>query len=180
VAAFLGAVKIGAIAVRPTRPFEAPTITYFLEESGAVAVIVHASLLTEVAPALEGLTPRLEHRVVVVGDRVPGYLHWDEWIDGRSGALDAAPTSGADLAFWLWTSGSTGKPKAAVHRHRDWSYSASNYASGVLGLGASDVTFSSSKLFHAYGLGNSLAFPLNAPTRWCKQPETSSYRPTSF
>ena len=67
-----------------------------------------------------------------------------------------------DLAFWLWTSGSTGKPKAAVHQHRDWSHCASNYATGVLALTASDVTCSSSKLFHAYGLGNSLAFPLSA------------------
>jgi benzoate-CoA ligase len=49
-----------------------------------------------------------------------------------------------------------------VHRHRDWQYCAAHYAAGVLGLTASDVTFSSSKLFHAYGLGNSLAFPLSA------------------
>ena len=162
VAAFLAAVKIGAIAVPTNTTLRSPDYTYVLEESGAVAVIVHAALLREMAPALEGSTPRLEHRVVVVGDRVSGYLHWDEWLDGRSGALDAAPTSADDLAFWLWTSGSTGKPKAAVHRHRDWSYSASNYAIGVLELTASDVTFSSSKLFHAYGLGNSLAFPLSA------------------
>jgi benzoate-CoA ligase family protein len=162
VAAFLGAVKIGAIAVPTNTTLRSTDYTYFLEQSGAVAVVVHASLLGEVAPALEGSPPRLEHRVVVVGDHVSGYLHWDEWIDGRSSALDAAPTSDADHAFWLWTSGSTGKPKAAVHRHGDWSYSASNYASGVLGLTASDITFSSSKLFHAYGLGNSLAFPLDA------------------
>jgi benzoate-CoA ligase family protein len=162
VAAFLGAVKIGAIAVPTNTTLRSPDYRCFLEESGAVAVIVHAALLGEVAPALEGSTPRLEHRVVVVGDRVSGYLHWDEWRDGRSGPLDAAPTSADDLAFWLWTSGSTGKPKAAVHRHRDWSYCASNYATGVLALTGSDVTLSSSKLFHAYGLGNSLAFPLRA------------------
>jgi benzoate-CoA ligase family protein len=162
VAAFLGVVKIGAIAVPTNTTLRSTDYAYFLEESAAVAAIVHADLLKEVAPALEGSTPRLQHRVVVVGDRVPGYLHWDEWLDGRSGALDAAPTSADDVAFWLWTSGSTGRPKAAVHRHGDWSYSASNYAIGVLGLTASDVTFSSSKLFHAYGLGNSLAFPLSA------------------
>ena len=162
VTAFLGAVKIGAIAVPTNTSLRSTDYTYFLEESGAVAVIVHGALLGEVAPALEQSRPRSEHRVVVVGERVPGHLHWDEWLDGRARAFDAAPTSADDLAFWLWTSGSTGKPKAAVHRHRDWAYSASNYANGVLGLTASDVTFSSSKLFHAYGLGNSLAFPLSA------------------
>lgn len=160
VAAFLGAAKIGAVAVPTNTTLRTTDYAYFLEESRARAVIVHAALLSEVAPALERSSQRLEHRVVVVGDRVSGYLHWDDWLDGRSGALDAAPTVGTDDAFWLWTSGSTGKPKAAVHCHRDWAYCAANYAVGVLGLTDSDVTFSSSKLFHAYGLGNSLAFPL--------------------
>jgi benzoate-CoA ligase len=62
----------------------------------------------------------------------------------------------------LWTSGSTGRPKAAVHLHRDWIHCSNNYATGVLGIGPDDVTFSSSKLFHAYGLGNGLMFPFHA------------------
>ena len=162
VAAFLGAVKIGAVAVPTNTTLRSSDYSYFLEESGAVAVIVHAALLAEVAPALDGSKPRLENRVIVVGDDVSGCRQWSHWLDGCSGVLDASPTTGTDVAFWLWTSGSTGRPKAAVHRHRDWSCCASNYASGVLGITASDVTFSSSKLFHAYGLGNSLAFPLSA------------------
>jgi len=32
----------------------------------------------------------------------------------------------------------------------------------VLGIGPDDITFSSSKLFHAYGLGNALMFPFHA------------------
>jgi benzoate-CoA ligase family protein len=39
---------------------------------------------------------------------------------------------------------------------------AENYARGVLGISERDVTFSSSKLFHAYGLGNGLMFPFYA------------------
>ena len=171
VAAFLGTTKIGAVAVPTNTTLRSADYAYFLEESGAVAVVVHAALLAEVAPALERSNPRVGHRVVVVGDRVPGYLHWDDWLDGRSATLDAAPTTGTDVAFWLWTSGSTGKPKAAVHRHGDWSYCAATYASAVLGLTASDITFSSSKLFHAYGLGNSLAFPLNAGAATILSPE---------
>jgi len=162
VAAFLGTAKIGAVAVPTNTTLRTADYAYFLEETRAAAVIVHAALLSEVAPALERPRQRLDNRIVVVGDRVSGYSHWDDWLDGRPGALDAAATVGTDDAFWLWTSGSTGKPKAAVHRHRDWAYCAANYAVGVLGITASDVTFSSSKLFHAYGLGNSLAFPLYA------------------
>src|SRR5260370_2981470 len=53
-------------------------------------------------------------------------------------------------------------PKAAVHLHHDWVYCCEHYARGVLGIGPEDVTFSSSKLFHAYGLGNGLMFPFHA------------------
>ncbi len=77
-------------------------------------------------------------------------------------ALDCAPTSADDPAFWLWTSGSTGPPKAAVHRQADWLASCEGYARGVLGIRSDDVTFSSAKLFHAYGLGNGLMFPFYA------------------
>ena len=63
------------------------------------------------------------------------------------------------MAFWLYSSGSTGKPKGVVHLHHDIGVTCENYAHDVLGLGEDDVTFSTTKLFHAYGLGNGLTFP---------------------
>jgi benzoate-CoA ligase len=64
------------------------------------------------------------------------------------------------MAFWLYSSGSTGKPKGVVHLHHDIEVTCENYARQVLGLRADDITFSTTKLFHAYGLGNGLSFPL--------------------
>jgi benzoate-CoA ligase len=49
-----------------------------------------------------------------------------------------------------------------VHLHYDWICCCRNYAVEVLGIGPDDITFSSSKLFHAYGLGNGLMFPFYA------------------
>jgi benzoate-CoA ligase len=92
---------------------------------------------------------------------VGGYIHWNQFLESSSPELEAAPTGKDDVAFWLWTSGSTGRPKAAVHSHRDWIYCCEYYARGVLDIRADDVTFSSSKLFHAYGLGNGLMFPFH-------------------
>src|SRR4029079_16152911 len=77
-----------------------------------------------------------------------------------SGVLDGAPAAAGDDCFWLYSSGSTGRPKAAVHAHRDMVVTSQLYGVGVLGVTESDISFSSAKLFFAYGLGNAMTFPL--------------------
>jgi benzoate-CoA ligase len=53
-------------------------------------------------------------------------------------------------------------PKGTVHVHSSMRVTAELYAGGVLGMKESDVIFSAAKFFFAYGLGNSLSFPLAA------------------
>jgi len=157
VAAYFGAMKIGAVAVPTSTAARANDYAYFLRESRARIAIVHSTLLGELAPALSG-----QHdckNVVVCGEPVGGYTCWSEFLQDASAKLRPTPTCKDDAAFWLWTSGSTGRPKAAVHLHQDWVYCCEYYARGVVNLDADDVTFSTSKLFHAYGLGNGLMFP---------------------
>ena len=60
----------------------------------------------------------------------------------------------------LYSSGSTGKPKGVPHSQGDMLFCAEHYAGPVLGMSEDDLIFSASKLFFAYGLGNSLIFPL--------------------
>jgi benzoate-CoA ligase family protein len=159
VAAYFGAIKIGAVAVPTNTALRAPDYAYFLDESRARALIVHSSLYPLVEPVLDGR--KALRNVIVCGGPESGHLNWDEWIGAQSPVLEAAETNKDDAAFWLWTSGSTGTPKAAVHLQHDWIYCCEHYALGVLGIGPEDVTFSSSKLFHAYGLGNGLMFPFH-------------------
>jgi benzoate-CoA ligase len=71
-----------------------------------------------------------------------------------------AATGPDEMCFWLYSSGSTGKPKGTVHLHSHLIATADLYAKPVLGIRDSDVVFSAAKLFFAYGLGNSLTFPL--------------------
>src|SRR5262249_3364017 len=84
---------------------------------------------------------------------------FEQDLDRSSARAETADTQHNDPAFWLYTSGSTGRPKAAIHAHRDMVFCLELYASQVLGIQADDITFSTSKLFFAYGLGNGLYFP---------------------
>lgn len=159
VASFLGAARIGAIPV---------PLNTLLSPAEYETLLRHSRARWIVADAAHGATlDRL---------RQPGELSFQVLQVGRRGAdpagdwearvRRASPEgtgfgAGADApAFWLYSSGSTGTPKAAVHAHRSLAESCDLYARQTLGLRADDVCFSAAKLFHAYGLGNGLGFPL--------------------
>ncbi|MGH9744744.1 MAG: benzoate-CoA ligase family protein [Candidatus Acidiferrales bacterium] len=187
-AAYFGSMKMGAVAVPTNTALRQMDYAYFLRESRAKIAFVHSTLLTEFTPALVG--QQYCRKVVACGERVDGYLHWDEFLRDNSPELEAAPTSKDDAAFWLWTSGSTGQPKAAVHAHHDWVHCCECYARGVLDIRANDVTFSTSKLYHAYGLGNGLVFAMHVGATTILHPDrpqakailetAQAHRPTLF
>jgi benzoate-CoA ligase len=77
--------------------------------------------------------------------------------DGDGGA-DA--TSAESPCFWLCTSGTTGRAKLAMHRHADVRITCEGYAREVLDIQPDDRHLSVAPMFHAYGFGNSLSFPL--------------------
>ncbi len=187
-AAYLGAMKVGAVAVPTSTAMRADDYAYFLEDSRARIAIVQSTFLPEFLAALSG--QRYCRHVIVCGEPAAGCIHWDQFLNDASSQLEAAPTCKDDTAFWLWTSGSTGRPKAAVHLHHDWVYCCEYYARPILDIQAEDVTFSSSKLFHAYGLGNGLMFPFHVGATTILYPDkpkpkailetAQSQRPTLF
>jgi benzoate-CoA ligase len=142
VAAFLGAIRIGAVPV-PVNPLlqRSDDYVHYIDDSLARAVVVDAN--TE-----EKLTPAAGNASLLRVDQ----LDPDDEIA-------TAPTRKDDMAFWLYSSGSTGKPKAVVHLQHDIPYTCVTYAEQVLGIKESDTTFSTTGLFHAYGFGNNLTFP---------------------
>ncbi|MGO9499057.1 MAG: benzoate-CoA ligase family protein [Solirubrobacteraceae bacterium] len=160
-ATFLGAMRIGAVPV-PVNPMDrVDNYVYYLDDSYASVLVVEASLL----PALES---ELESRVglhVLVVDGDPGpHASFDVVARqrGRSGELPPpTDTHREDMAFWLYSSGSTGRPKGVVHAHGDIEVTVDQYARNILEISAEDVCYSTTKLFHAYGLGNGLTFPLS-------------------
>jgi benzoate-CoA ligase family protein len=84
---------------------------------------------------------------------------FEERLLEHEGLTDPADVHPDDMAFWLFSGGSTGFPKGVVHLHHDIPYTCETFAKEILQITADDVTFSSTKLYHAYGLGNNLTFP---------------------
>jgi benzoate-CoA ligase len=97
--------------------------------------------------------------IVVGGPALPGTHDFDELLAGAKPTCEPARTVADDICYWGYTSGSTGKPKAAVHSHAHFLAAADLVGVGVFGLEVDDLVFSASKMFFAFGLGNSLYFP---------------------
>jgi benzoate-CoA ligase len=170
---FWGAIKIGAVPVPVNTLLRAPDFRYVLDDSRARVAVVSAPLLAEAQPAFES-APHLRHVLVAGGRAVSPHLSFEDRIARAAPALEPAPTSRDDVAFWLYSSGSTGRPKGAVHLHHDMVIAAETYGRQVLGLRATDKVYSAAKLFFAYGLGNAGYFPMSAGAQSVLYP----HRPT--
>jgi benzoate-CoA ligase len=148
--AFLGAIKAGIVPVAVNTLLTPKDYEYMLSDSRAKALLVSPPLKAQFEPFLSKL-PFLKHVLV---------SPFTEILSRANPNLPTAPTTSDDPCFWLYSSGSTGMPKGTVHVHSGMRVTTELYAEGILGMNESDVIFSAAKLFFAYGLGNSLSFPL--------------------
>ena len=186
VAAFFGALRIGAVAVPLNTRLARVDWVELIRDSRARVVIADATVADDLREAL-----RLVSSVKAVLSAGPS-----AGPRGLEGLTAKAPStlapeavSGDDMAFWLYTSGTTGQPKAAVHLHRDL-LACRHYGVEVLGATAADRVFATSKLFFAYALGNALLSPLYLGGRTFLSPAwpdpgtvadvVAGFRPTLF
>ena len=153
---FYGAIKAGIVPVPINTLLRAKDYQYMIEDSDCAALIYSPEFSSEICPAIDAVT------------RTPPFVALTEGEDGiksrmatASPELNPYPSSALADCFWLYSSGSTGRPKGTVHRQRDLLVNSVLYSEPVLGVREEDVMFSAAKLFFAYGLGNSMNFPLN-------------------
>ncbi|MGO9489159.1 MAG: benzoate-CoA ligase family protein [Solirubrobacteraceae bacterium] len=154
--AFLGALRIGAVPVPVSVRETAENFAHFVDDSYAEVVVCDAAML----PRLQQAMPGRRLRYLARGG-AEGAIDLADALDEQAQELTPVARHPDDMAFWLYTSGSTGRPKGVVHVHKTIAATCEAFGRGVLALSEEDRIFSTTKLYHAYGLGNSFSYPLH-------------------
>ena len=151
VAAFLGIVRLGAIAVPLNIREERPELAYMLANCGAAALIHDADLAAKVPAAAD--VPALHHRVSV-GGMTAGAIAFETLA--VASPVAAAAIGEEEAVAILYTSGTTGKPKGAMITHLGLVHAAMIYES-CMGLTSADRSIVAVPLSHVTGLTAALA-----------------------
>jgi benzoate-CoA ligase len=147
--AFLGCLLCGAVAVAAGTALSEEDYAHISEDCEARLLVVHAELTAPRSVIGDKV------KVIVCGDDGP-----PECSIASDGVMNHYQPADGDFAYMLYSSGSTGRPKGVPHRHKSLLLPCDLMGRSVLGVTADDVIFSTSKFSFAYGLINSLAFPL--------------------
>lgn len=152
VAAWLGILKAGAIAVTTMAAIRA-------RELGPI--------LAKTRPAAALVDPRCTDELVAAAPDLP-LLMYDELAArcaGKPGTFDDVETAADDVALFCPTSGSTGVPKITTHFHRDILSIDNTFGRHTLKLTPDDVVACSAPFAFTFGLGMLVVFPLRAGAR---------------
>src|SRR3954447_15516012 len=141
---FLGAMRMGAVPAPVSFLDTTENFAHYARDSYAKLIVAEDQLLDRLPAGAMARTA------------------FEERLHEHAGLTDPADIHPDDMAFWLLSGGSTRLPKGVVHLHHDIPYTCETFAAQILRFTAEDVTFSSTKLYHAYGLGNNLTFPYRA------------------
>ncbi len=165
--AFWGAIRAGVVPVPINTLLTHEMVGYILADSRAEAVVISAPLAAALLPVLHSVTEL--RRIIVAQPDGSAPLALDhprqtslaDFLATGDPQTPTAATPADEVAFWLYSSGSTGAPKGVRHVHGSLRATADTYGAQVLQIVAGDVMFSAAKAFHAYGLGNSMTFPMS-------------------
>jgi long-chain acyl-CoA synthetase len=139
VAAFHGALRLGAIVVPLNVLLKPPEVRQRVEHAGARVVVTGADVVPESATRLDPEATDEAHPVEEIVDRDP-----------------------ADTAVILYTSGSTGDARGVELTHGGLRSQAGFLAGPVLGLTPNDVVLGAAPFAHVFGLTGVMNAPIAA------------------
>ncbi|HUO05334.1 MAG TPA: acyl--CoA ligase [Candidatus Binataceae bacterium] len=114
-AAYIGALKLGAIVIPCTAMLREKDLIYRANHSGARAIIGSPENATMVAELCKQC-PSLQHYLIAGGAR-SGWIGLQESMNNASQLFKPAQTRSTEPAICYYTSGTTGEPKAVLHSH---------------------------------------------------------------
>ncbi|MFF0296120.1 AMP-binding protein [Kitasatospora sp. NPDC004614] len=153
VAAWLGVLRAGGIAVATMAALRARELGPIVAKTRPVLALVDHRFLDEV----RGLP---ELTVVPVGGGAKDDLV--QRAAGKEGRFAAVDTAADDVALFGPTSGTTGVPKITVHFHRDLLSIDNTFGTSTLRLRPDDLVACTAPLAFTFGLGMLVVFPLRA------------------
>jgi benzoate-CoA ligase family protein len=157
---YLAAMRTGAVPVPVSTMLRPDGVAELLRDSRARFLAITRDF-AETAAAAVAAAP--ETAGIVADSPLTATVPVHLLSDLATSAPDESvyDTSADSPAFWLYTSGTTGTPKGAMHRHGSVEVVCETYGARVLGIRPADRCLSAAKAFFAYGLGNSVLFPLS-------------------
>ena len=147
--------KAGAVEVPLNTAYKGEILTYMLNNSGAVMMIIDAEFVSAVA-AIAPRCPALKHFIVRAEDGVdtttylPGARHDFANVPAGAGKNPNLKISPEDLACVMFTSGTTGPSKGVMLNHQ-FEISFSVIYSNIVALTAEDVSYNMLPFFHIAG-----------------------------
>ena len=114
-AAYIGALKIGALVIPCTAMLREKDLVYRANHSGARAIIAGVESATMVAD-LRKQCPALTHFILAGATRT-GWTGLQEAMQAVAPTFQHANTKSSDPAICYYTSGTTKEPKAVLHSH---------------------------------------------------------------
>jgi acyl-coenzyme A synthetase/AMP-(fatty) acid ligase len=140
-AAYIGALRLGAIVIPCTAMLREKDLIYRANHSGARAIIAsvdNASMIAE----LRKECPSVEH-YLIAGAARSGWISLQEYMGHASAAFKPAPTRSSEPAICYYTSGTTREPKAVLHSH-GYTYSHRFTGTNWLDLRPGDIHWTTS------------------------------------
>jgi len=162
---FLASLRAGLVAVPLSTMLRGPALGAMVADSGADTLVVSDTFATAIGDIIDA-APDVRQVVICGGAgalEAPVGVAIHAWSDHSvCDQLPPADAGSDSQAFWLYSSGTTGLPKGVMHAHGNLPRTYETYAREVLRVSDADRFLSVPKLFFAFGLGNSLTFPLAA------------------